>query len=429
VNQADSLQLERQLRQAGAACVSPDAADLVIVNSCSVTASADQGTRQTIRRLARDNPTCRIVVTGCYATRRPEEIEALANVVRVVPNASKPAMIAELAGAGLMTTAERFDRGDGPCGSGLEPGAGGRTVYFLAAQTGCEESCSYCIIPATRGPSRSRPVGSIEAEIASAAARGYKEVVLTGVHLGSYGRDLPEPASLVRLLRALDRLACDVRFRISSLEPMDCPPELVDLVARSGRFAPHFHLPLQHASETVLRRMRRPYQADHYRRLVDGIRARVPDAAIGSDVIVGFPGETDEDAEALAAYLVASPLAALHVFSYSDRPGTVASAMAGKVHGSVIRARGLRLRSIGDELGRRFARSQLGATRQALTLDDGTVALTDNYLKVRIPEGTPRNTWVRVRITEAGEVIRGELGDVTSAWRAAAPASEATLPR
>jgi threonylcarbamoyladenosine tRNA methylthiotransferase MtaB len=431
VNQADSLQLEQQLRQAGASCASPEAADLVIVNSCSVTASADQGTRQTIRRIARDNPACRIVVTGCYATRRPDEIEALPGVVRVVPNARKPAMITELAGAGLLTTAERFDEGDGPCGSRLEPGAGGRTVYFLSVQTGCEESCSYCIIPSTRGPSRSRAVESIQAEIADAAARGYKEVVLTGVHLGSYGRDLSEPTSLVRLLRALDRLASDVRFRISSLEPMDCPPEVVDLVARSGRFAPHFHLPLQHASDAVLRRMRRPYEAGQYRRLVDGIRACMPDAAIGSDVIAGFPGETDADAETLASYLATSPLAALHVFSYSDRPGTVASAMPGKVHGSVIRARGLRLRSIGDELRRRFARSQLGAARQAVTLDDGTVALTDNYLKVRIPEGTPRNAWVRVRITDAGEVIRGELegAPATSGWRAAAPASEAILPR
>ena len=209
--------------------------------------------------------------------------------------------------------------------------------------------------------------------------------------------------SLLDLLRALDRLECDVTFRVSSLEPMDCSPEIVDVVARSGgRFAPHFHLPLQHASDRMLQRMRRPYTLDQYRRLVDGIVERLPHASIGSDVIVGFPGETDDDFELSAAYLAGSPLSHLHVFPYSDRPGTEAAAMPDRVPGPVTRVRGARVREIGSALTERFHLSQVGTDRPGLTLEDGTLVVTDNYLKVRIPAGLKRNERVRVRLTGKG---------------------------
>jgi len=190
---------------------------------------------------------------------------------------------------------------------------------------------------------------------------------------------------------------------------MDCTSEVVDLVADSGRFAPHFHLPLQHASNHVLAAMRRPYTIEYYAALVDDIRARIPHVSIGSDIIVGFPGETDEDFEQLADYLERSPLTHIHVFPYSDRPGTPASAMDGKVHGAVIRERGRRIREIGRVLTERFRDSQVGVTHRALTLEDGTLAVTGNYLKVRIPPGRARNEWVRVRLTSHhdGELLGG----------------------
>jgi threonylcarbamoyladenosine tRNA methylthiotransferase MtaB len=233
---------------------------------------------------------------------------------------------------------------------------------------------------------------------------------VAGVHLGSYGRDLAPRASLFDLLRALDAIDADVTYRISSLEPMDCSAAIVDLVAGSGRFLPHFHLPLQHASDRLLAAMRRPYTLDGYRRLVDRIRARLPHASIGSDMIVGFPGEGDRDFAANVTYLPASPLTHLHVFPYSDRPGTEATRLRDKVHPAVIRDRGVELRRIGGELAARFRASQAGTVRPGLTLEDGTVVVTDNYLKLRVPPGLPRNSRVRVLVArsnaEASSVVQ-----------------------
>jgi threonylcarbamoyladenosine tRNA methylthiotransferase MtaB len=429
VNQADSLGFEEELRAAGAESVASQAADVVIVNTCSVTATSDQGARQTIRRIARDNPRARIVVTGCYATRRPDEVAALPNVVQVVSNDDKPRLLSVL-NRQTAESAEHTEKkvfsalfassgvavrsGDGPCGATIEPGIAGRTAFTLRVQTGCAEPCSYCIIPSTRGRPRSVPVHDLLREVERVAASGFKEIALTGVHLGSYGRDLDPPRSLIQLLQHLDRWSAKasaerVLFRISSLEPMDCSKEIVDLVASSPWFAPHFHLPLQHASHRVLSAMRRPYTIDYYSALVDDIRARLPHASIGSDIIVGFPGETDDDFEQLASYLEASPLTHLHVFPYSDRPGTAASTMSGKVSGVVIRERGRRVREIGGRLTARFRDSQVGTTHRALTLEDGSLVVTGNYQKLRIPPGLPRNQWVVVRVTSHndGELLRG----------------------
>ena len=406
VNQADSLRIEEDLRARGALEAAPAAADLVVVNTCSVTASADQGARQTIRRIARDNPSARIVVTGCYATREPAAVAHLPNVLRIVPNAEKDRLVDEV----YETTAERFGSGDGPCGAPIAPGAAGRTAFTLRVQTGCEERCSYCIIPTTRGAGRSMPIASVLDEVERIAAAGFKEIALTGVHLGSYGRDLTPPGSLHALLSALDASGADVVFRVSSLEPMDCTPDVVSLIAASrGRFAPHFHLPLQHASDRVLALMRRPYTLEFYRRLVDSIIATLPHAAIGTDMIVGFPGETDEDFAENVRYLPSSPLSHLHVFPYSDRPGTEASSLPSRVPPSVIRNRGVRMREIGASLARRFRAAQVGSLRPGLTLEDGTLVVTDNYLKVRVPPGRARNERVAVRIDRSDGVLEGTI--------------------
>ncbi|HVD92812.1 MAG TPA: radical SAM protein [Vicinamibacterales bacterium] len=453
VNQADSLRLEEDLRAQGGIDAPSCDADVVIVNTCSVTATADQGARQTIRRIARENPHAKIVATGCYATRCEDELAALPGVVRVVRNDEKLGFLrewlreqtsvaseraGEFEGRSPSRNAERTSiaseprersgggvpaseragefegrspssENNGPCGSRIEPGVAGRTAFTIRAQTGCEERCAYCIIPSTRGASRSLPVAELVREVSRVADAGFKEVTIAGVHLGSYGRDLSPSSSLIDLLRALDDVAGDVTYRISSLEPMDCTAEIVDFVSSSARFLPHFHLPLQHASDRLLAAMRRPYTFDYYRRLVDAIVTRLPHASIGSDMIVGFPGETDADFAANLAYLPSSPLTHLHVFPYSDRPGTEASAMREKIHGAIVRERGARLRSIGAELTARFRAAQAGTVRPGLTLEDGTLVVTDNYLKLRIDPGTPRNTRVLVAIPPVGATLRSRI--------------------
>ncbi len=432
VNQADSLGLEEAFLSCGAEAAAPEASDVVVVNTCSVTTSADQAARQTIRRISRVNPAAKIIVTGCYATRRPDEVASLPNVLHVVPNVEKQDLVRHVRfSADLsvlnpdLSTAERFGDGDGSCGASIHPGVAGRTAFTVRVQTGCSEPCSYCIIPTTRGLPISLPIERILAEVKRVVAAGFKEIVLTGVHLGSFGRDLTPRSTLIELLRAIDRTwgrlgpedsqvgrpsgRPEVLFRISSLEPMDCTSEIVDLVAASTAFAPHFHLPLQHASDRMLSAMRRPYTIDFYRNLVDRIRTLIPHAAIGSDIIVGFPGETDDDFDSLATYLQGSPLTHLHVFPYSDRPGTPAAQLPDKVHGSVVRERSGRLRDVSDGLSRRFRASQIGEVHRALTIDDGSVAVTGNYLKLRIPSGVPRNEWVDIRVTSvhslAGELV------------------------
>jgi threonylcarbamoyladenosine tRNA methylthiotransferase MtaB len=410
VNQADSLQIEMQLRARGGTRAPMDEADLVIVNTCSVTATADHGARQMLRRVARVNPAARVVATGCYATRAGDEIAALPGSPDVVRTAERGALVDRVLPLlrDVETTAERFGDGPGPCGALVSPSVVGRVAFMLRVQTGCDEPCAYCIIPSTRGRGRSLDVAHVLAAVSHAADSGFHEIVLTGVHLGSYGRDLDSSSSLTTLLGALDRHPSDVTFRISSLEPMDCPPDVVDLIVGSGRFAPHFHLPLQHASDTMLRRMRRPYSLDLYRRVVDRVRDRLPHAAIGSDLIAGFPGERVEDADRTLDYLSGSPLTYLHVFPYSPRAGTEASRLSDRVPGPLVRDRARALRAVGTELSRRFRESQVGVVRPGLTLEGGTVVVTDNYLKVPIAPGRAGNERVRVRISNA-DPLAGEL--------------------
>ena len=425
VNQADSLAIEGELLARGGISASPEDADLLIVNTCSVTSTADQGARQTIRRLVRDNPDVKVVVTGCYATRRPDEIRELPNVAHVVRNQDKDSLVAD-----LLADNGRFVDGDGPCGTTLTPGIAGRTAFTLRVQTGCDERCSYCIIPKTRGAGRSRPLVEVIRQIEHAVAAGYKEIAITGVHLGSYGRDLEDAdmrrsarrselgsasrrgvahaearvgdhsqgTTLESLVRVLAAWPDDVLFRISSLEPMDCTPAIVDLVAGSPRLAPHFHLPLQHGSDDVLRAMRRPYTAGQYRDLIDRIARLMPHASIGTDLIVGFPGETEAQFETTWSLVGNLPLSHVHVFPYSDRPGTEASRLRDKVDGVAIRRRGASLREVGARLARDFRDRQIGTSRRALTVDDGWSAVTDNYVKVRLDAQHRRNEWITVTL-------------------------------
>ena len=388
-NQSDSCRIERRMIEDGGVSAAPGEADVVVVNTCTVTAAADQAARNAIRRVRRLNPQAKIHVTGCYAVRRPDEIGRLPGV----------------------TLLPRFDDvpSESPVGgraapaAQLRPGDRGRTAYPLRVQTGCDEQCAYCIVPSARGPGRSLPLREVLDEVRGLSNAGFRQIWLTGVHLGSYGRDLRPPCSLFDLLQALDRVAgsLDVTFRLSSLEPMDCSDEIVDLVAASPRLAPHLHLPLQHASDRILAAMRRPYTADRYREIVDRIRGRMPDAAIGTDLMVGFPGETARDFDLQRQAVGELPLTHLHVFPYSDRPGTAAARMDERVPGAETRRRAGELRAIGREKTARFYERMVGRELPALTIEDGSLALTDNYLKLRIAPGHARNERIRVRPTSA----------------------------
>jgi threonylcarbamoyladenosine tRNA methylthiotransferase MtaB len=388
-NQADSCRIERRMIEDGGVSSPPGEADVVVVNTCTVTAAADQAARHAIRRVARLNPQAKIHVTGCYAARRPDEIGRLPGVVLLPRLVDTPTEL---------PVTERA----APAAS-LHPGDRGRTAYPLRVQNGCDERCAYCIVPSTRGPGRSLPLRAVLDEVRGLSEAGFRQVWLTGVHLGSWGRDLQPPRSLFDLLQALDREAAslDITFRLSSLEPMDCGDEIVDLVAASPRFAPHLHLPLQHASNRILAAMRRPYTADRYREIVCRVRDRMPDAAIGTDLIVGFPGEAARDFDLQRQALDEWPLTHLHVFPYSDRPGTAAARMDERVPGAEIRRRAEQLRAIGREKTARFYERMVGRELSALTIEDGSLALTDNYLKLQIAPGRARNERIRVRPVSA----------------------------
>jgi threonylcarbamoyladenosine tRNA methylthiotransferase MtaB len=385
-------------------------ANVVIVNSCTVTAEADRDVRQTIRRIASRNPQAEIIVTGCYAQRAPEELAALPQVRYVVGNSHKP-IVGEIALNLLDQDFRTHGRAEILCSSiflerELKPashvGSGGRTRAVIKVQDGCNANCSFCIIPSVRGRSRSiDPEGAI-AEVRDLVARDYKEVVFSGIHLGTYGRDLQSKTTFYELVcRALEVTGLE-RLRLSSIEPLEVVPELIELVATHPRMAHHFHIPMQSGSARILRAMYRPYTPQYYRDLVSNIRARIPDAGIGADVMVGFPGETDEDFADTYRLIEQSPLTYLHVFPYSSRPGTVAAGLPNPIPEHVARFRAKALRNLIAEKHERFLHEMIGTEIEVLTLEDGT-ALSSNFVRMvvaNVSGGIPVNEWIRVRVTD-----------------------------
>jgi threonylcarbamoyladenosine tRNA methylthiotransferase MtaB len=403
-NQADSSDIERELRVLGGEETRIESADVVVVNTCSVTSTAEQAARQAIRRVGRLNPAAHIVATGCYATRAPLEIRSLTGV--------KPCFAIREALAGFEPCSAHHDPMPGP-------GTRGRTLHLLRVQTGCNAQCAYCIVPTTRGRSRSVPIDAVIERVGEAAAAGFKEMMITGVHLGCYGRDLDPARRLADLLRALAADGSGIRFRVSAVEPMDFDDDVIRAVADSRHFARQFHLPLQHASDRILSAMRRPYTVGRYELILEKLLDACPDAAVGTDLIVGFPGETEADFQACVDYLEGSPLAYVHVFPFSPRPGTAAALMDGRPRGQDVRRRVQRMRAIAEDLGGRFRARFVGSVRDGLTIEDGTVVLTDNYLRVRIPPGLPGNERVTVKIVGDGKGLTGlalPISDAARAW-------------
>ncbi len=445
--QADGAAIERQLLGQGLHPAEDYRdASVVVLNTCTVTESADRDVRASIRRIHRENPECKIMVTGCYAQRAPEEIAVLAGVTWVVGNSHKheaagvaaasftgaasTAASANFFPASLLATPPRILVGDmfdgqplfahtevlaAPVFDGVGS-ADARTRPNLKIQDGCDNRCSFCIIPFVRGANRSLASEQVLRELDALAAAGYREVVLSGINLGRWGRDFDSSApvrdfeSLLRFI--LERSAIE-RIRISSVEPMDWSDDLIRLVAGSPRIARHAHLPLQSGSDAVLRMMHRKYRPWHYAEKVHKIRKAMPSAAIGADVMTGFPGESDELFEQSRSFIDSLPFTYLHVFTYSSRPGTPSAAMPQQVPVQVARERNRILRELAAAKNLAFRRSQLGGALSAITLARGTEsgsteALTDNYLKVDVAGRHAANQWLRVNIEGlTGEGLQG----------------------
>ena len=402
------------------------AADIHVVNTCSVTARADATARKAIRRIAADHPAAKVVVTGCYAQRAPAELAALPGVALVVGAADR-SRVAELI--------DHLE--DGPPVVAVSPIAAAKSFLdvpitemtehsraFVKVQEGCNESCTFCIVPQTRGASRSRTPASVLDQVRRLVDAGYVEVVLTGVHIGDYGLDLPERR---RMLPDLIEGILDVegveRFRLSSIEPASLGDEVIALMAESPKFARHFHIPFQSGSDAVLARMKRRYRAEEFADLVTRIGERVPGCGIGADVICGFPGETDEDFLRTFEHVERLPITYLHVFTYSPRPGSEAEHFSGQVPGEVGKRRTRALKRLSAEKHRRFARRHVGQVVDVLlepARRGGAARIggwTDNYLRVDLGEGEADARFARVEIT--GRDDHGLIGIHASAHRQA----------
>jgi threonylcarbamoyladenosine tRNA methylthiotransferase MtaB len=473
--QADGAAIERQFQDYGLERASAaNEAQIVVLNTCTVTVSADQDARAAIRRVHRQNPQARIVVTGCYAQRAPEEIAALPGVSQVIGNSHKH-QLAEIAVAerghpnrspsdrnssfvSLAALASSLVPSPRPITDDQRPifvsdifahtellaapvfdAANERTRPNLKIQDGCDNRCSFCVIPYVRGQSRSMKPGEILREVNSLVAAGYRELVISGINLGRWGRDLEADVGSENIAvevqpghrrPALDdqRLGFEgligsilastplEKLRISSVEPMDWTDALIRLVASSPRIAKHAHVPMQSGSDAVLRRMHRKYRPWHYREKIEKIRAAMPTAAIGADVMVGFPGETDAEFEATRLMIEELPLTYLHVFTYSARPGTPAATMPNPVPVHIARDRNRILRELAAEKKRDFMSTFVGKSVEAITLnvsgDQSTEALTENYLPLRLLGKWEANRWIRAQVRA---VVDGTLAAVSSA--------------
>lgn len=394
LNQYETEVVRAGLEDAGFRAVPfGEPADYYVINTCTVTHRSDYKSRQLVRRVCRERPRSRVVVTGCYADLAPQVFAPLGPNVAVFPNRQKEKIPALIAGGLSSPEAppRRITR------------FADRTRLFLKVQDGCDHACAYCAVVAARGPSYSRPANEVVEDVRAATAAGVKEVVLVGVDLGSYGRDLDGKRSLAALCGELSALSGDFRVRLSSVDASDFEPALVAELAAGSRLCPHVHLPLQSGDDRILRRMRRRYRVDDYRRLCFELLARVADVAIGVDVMAGLPGEDEEAFERSCALLEEIPFAYLHVFPYSPRPGTDAAAMPGQVPPEERERRAATLREIATRKRRAYERRFVGTARTAL-VEEGrpggaAVALTDNYLRITLHDYTgPGNVFVAARL-------------------------------
>ena len=397
-----------------------EGADMYVVNTCSVTSQADARARKAIRRINTEHPLARIVVTGCYAQRAPEDIAELPGVSLILGAADRGRIVEEMAlvtpGA-LRMSVSPIDEAtkflDVPITEMME-----RSRALVKVQEGCDLNCTFCIVPQTRGRSRSRRPESVLDQVGGLVENGYTEIVLTGVHLGSYGLDLPENRHLLpELIQQILEVPGLERFRLSSIEPSTVSDDLVELMASAPKFARHFHIPLQSASDEILEQMRRGYSAHDFVGLVERISSKVPDCGIGTDVIAGFPGESDEQFEMTFDCLSDLPITYLHPFTYSPRPGSQAQAFGGQVAGDVKKRRTHSLKRLSRDKNSAFRARHVGAEMMVLVERDertgmGRRGYTDNYMRVDVGLDNTRYGLHSVHIT--GNTESGLIGEVVS---------------
>ena len=424
LNQVESQEMRALVEQAGYRAVEHgEPAQVYVVNTCTVTGRADFSDRQAIRRITRANPSALVVVTGCLAQTNPDALAGLPGVDLVVGNQEKyrlPDLLDSLVKRARPAVAVADIREARSVPVAPVTRMTGRSRPFVKIQDGCQHRCAFCIVPAARGGSRSQEPKVVLDQVRALAEAGYPDVTLTGVDIGHYGWDLYPRTSLAALVRSLAGVPRLRWLRLSSVLPSYFTADLVDAVSTLPVVAPHLHLPLQSGSDRVLRLMRRPYHTGMYRALVDRLAAAIPGLGLGADVIVGHPGETDEDFEATLALVGSLPFSYLHVFTYSDRKGTEAARRPGHVPAAVIRERSQRLRRLGREKSHAFRSALVGSAREVLVLEardhqTGLLSgLTSNYVEVLFPgpDGLGRRM-ATVEIAEVrGERTHGRLVEV-----------------
>lgn len=437
-SQADGAAIERSLIERGMQrAENIRHAEIAVLNTCTVTAAADADVRAAIRRIRRENPDCKILVTGCYAQRTPAEIAALDGVDWVVGNSHKNKIAEILAPeqngfvpARLLNHTITQSRnhpivfvGDIFAHTELLAApvfdariSSEKTRPNLKVQDGCDNRCSFCVIPSVRGGSRSLSLNNALREVDGLVQAGYREIVLSGINLGRWGKDFAPQDHFENLLhQILERTGIE-KIRISSVEPMDWSNEVIEMVTSHPRIARHAHVPLQSGSDRILRAMHRKYRPWHYSERAHKIRSLSSVAAIGADVMVGFPGETDELFEESRRFIELQPFTYLHVFTFSARPGTAAAALSDQIPVHVARERNHILREIAAEKNRKFRESFLGMKLNAITLAVGdehaTEALSDNFLRLHIAGKHEPNQLVRVRVESLiGEGLQGFIAD------------------
>ena len=404
LNESEVETMARRFASAGHAIVTdPAEADVCVVNTCAVTAEAARKSRHCVRALARANPAARLAVTGCYATLAPERCAALPGAAWVVPNAEKEGLV-----AAVLPAQPR------PAEAEAGPPVRLRTRAFVKVQDGCDNHCTYCVVRLLRGPARSRPLADVVRQVQALVEAGYQEAVLTGVNLGSYGRDLGLPDGLYTLVAALLARTALPRLRLSSLEPWDLNESAFGLW-ESPRMCRQLHLPLQSGCDEVLRRMARRGTPGDFAKLVAAARARIPGLALTTDLIAGFPGETEAMFQQSYRFVQDLAFARLHVFPYSPRPGTAAARMPDQVAPQARAERARALRQLGAQQARAFRQRFVGHTLPVLWEKSGAEGLwrghTDNYLSVRtVCEADLFNRITPTRLVEAlGQELEGEI--------------------
>ncbi|MGZ5439241.1 MAG: tRNA (N(6)-L-threonylcarbamoyladenosine(37)-C(2))-methylthiotransferase MtaB, partial [Candidatus Aminicenantales bacterium] len=380
--------------------------DVVVVNSCTLTGRAERDVRKFIRAVHRENPGSKIVVTGCYAERAPAEIAALPGVVSVLPQSAKDGMADRvMALDGFRTTPQPAGtigrQATNEIAGEIDESASFRARGYLKIQDGCDSRCAYCIIPSVRGRSRSVRPEDAAAAVRDLAGRGFREIVLAGIHLSSYGEDLEPRSSLLGLLGELGDAAGPARLRLSSLDPRKTDAGLMTRIAGDERICPHVHLSLQHASRRILGLMGRAVEVGSYGWALEEMARLAPEAALGADILVGFPGETEADFEELREFIERSALTYVHVFSYSQRPGTAAAARP-QIPAGVVTERAKALRHLSAMKNFRFRRRFLGRELEAVVIDrseKGAEVLTGNFISVLVPScPAPERELVRVSV-------------------------------